>query len=402
MPQNFENVIKVISKFFDPKLASNLKFVKKDKIMEIQSIDDILKLPINAYKFFEESDAKYLEEFLNIHDIGDVAKLKEPKDRENFEEKIKVLKEKYPRVGSALEKAITISSLIVSIKKESEPIEKKHQKLVVVGLDNAGKTAILTKFGGKLGIGALSNLKPTKGLKREVIEDSDLELFIWDMGGQKQYREKYLKNPDQYFLQIDLLIYVIDVQDSARFEETFEYFEKIIDILIKLEEKPYILVFLHKYDPDLAKDPTILLNIEFLKENLKDLFSRINYELEYEIYLTSIYSLISSEPKFSKYLKEVMKGHSLSDPTVKKVDGLGNIIEDTLNVVVKLSESISLQLSAIEHRLAALESGAILAASAGEAVEIQTADNKLPRENVRSNVLTELKDLFAKKKKLDI
>jgi len=402
MPQNFQNVIKVISKFFDPKLVTNLKFVKKDKVVEIQSIDDILKLPLNAYKFFEESDAKYLEEFLNIREIGDVAKLKEPKERENYEEKIKVLKEKYPRVGTALEKAITISSLIVSIKKESEPIEKKKQKLIVVGLDNAGKTAILTKFGGKLGIEALSNLKPTKGLKREIIEDSDLELFIWDMGGQKQYREKYLKNPDQYFLQIDLLIYVIDIQDSARFEESFEYFEKIIDSLIKLEEKPYIIIFLHKYDPDLAKDPTILLNIEFLKENLKDLFSRINYELENEIYLTSIYSLISNEPKFSKYLKEVMKGHSLSDPTVKKVDGLGNIIEDTLNVVVKLSESISLQLSAIEHRLAALESGAILAANAGEAVEIQTADNKLPRENVRSNVLTELKDLFAKKKKLDI
>jgi len=402
MPQDFQSVLKVISKFFDPKLASNLKFVKKDKVMEIQSIDDILKLPLNAYKFFEESDAKYLEEFLNIREIGDVAKLKEPKERENYEEKIKVLKEKYPRVGTALEKAITISSLIVSIKKESEPIEKKKQKLIVVGLDNAGKTAILTKFGGKLGIEALSNLKPTKGLKREIIEDSDLELFIWDMGGQKQYREKYLKNPDQYFLQIDLLIYVIDIQDSARFEESFEYFEKIIDSLIKLEEKPYIIIFLHKYDPDLAKDPTILLNIEFLKENLKDLFSRINYELENEIYLTSIYSLISNEPKFSKYLKEVMKGHSLSDPTVKKVDGLGNIIEDTLNVVVKLSESISLQLSAIEHRLAALESGAILAANAGEAVEIQTADNKLPRENVRSNVLTELKDLFAKKKKLDI
>ena len=122
MPQNFQNVINVISKFFDPKLVTNLKFVKKDKVVDIQSIDDILKLPINAYKFFEETDAKYLEEFLNIREISDIAKLKEPKERANYEEKIKVLKEKYPRVGNALEKAITISSLIVRIKKESEPI----------------------------------------------------------------------------------------------------------------------------------------------------------------------------------------------------------------------------------------------------------------------------------------
>ena len=181
-----------------------------------------------------------------------------------------------------------------------------------------------------------------------------------------------------------------------------EYFEEILDILVKLEENPYILIFIHKFDPDIKTDSAILLNVEFLKDNLKQVFEQIEFEFEFDIYLTSIYSLISTEPTFSKYLKEVMKSSSLSDPTFKKVEGLGNILEETLNAVIRLSESISLQISAIEHRISALEGGAILAANSGEPVEIQTINNRLPSENTRTHVLTELKDLFAKKKKLDI
>ena len=193
---------------------------------------------------------------------------------------------------------------------------KKAQKVVVIGLDNAGKTAILTKFGGRLGITDLANLKPTKGVDRHYIESekSDLDLYIWDMGGQLEYRNKYLENPEQYFLEIDLLIYVIDVQDEDRFPESFEYFEEVLKILALLEENPFILIYIHKVDPDLKHEPEVLLNIELLKDNLNQLLT--HYGFDYEAYLTSIFSLISNEPEFSKYIKEVMKSaDSLTNPT---------------------------------------------------------------------------------------
>ena len=82
-----------------------------------------------------------------------------------------------------------------------------------------------------------------------------------------------------------------------------------------LEESPYILVFLHKYDPDLKNDPKILLNIELIKDNINELIKRKNIEFDLEIYLTSIYSLISREPQFAKYIKNLMSSiHIYSNP----------------------------------------------------------------------------------------
>ena len=400
MTTEFTNVIKALSKFLEPKLVKKLEFSGRGEIIKLESIDDIKNLPLETYNFVGEDEAKYLEEFLEISNIAQAARFRDIKIREKFDEKIKALFKKYPKFEDKLEKAITISSIISSIKSDAISADKEKQKVIVVGLDNAGKTAILTKFGGKLGITGLANLKPTKGVKRKVIESSHLDLFIWDMGGQKQYRSKYLKNPDQYFLQIDLLIYVIDVQDSERFESSFDYFETILDTIVKLDENPYMLIFIHKYDPDLKSDPAILLNVEFLKDNLKELFNHRKIKFDFEIYLTSIFSLISNEPQFSKYLKDIMKSpYGITDPTVKRVEGLGEILEETLNAVIRLSESISLQLSAIEHRLEAIEGGT--AHSMGP-IEAQGSQQIPAKPDVRSRVLDELKDLFDKKKKLSI
>lgn len=407
------SIIKIFAKFIDQKVAKKLK-----------TIDEILDLPISTYKFVDEELSKDLEENFNIINIGAVAKLDKEKPfeklldlekiedptelsekKKELETKIQKLKVNYPTFEKDLKKAITISSIIKSVKKESIEDKKTGQKIIVVGLDNAGKTAILTKFGGRLGIGDLASIKPTKGVARKYIKTSTLDLFIWDFGGQEMLRKKYFKNPEKYFLQIDLLMYVVDVQNSERFDQSFEYFNDILDMLITLEENPYILIFVHKYDPDLRNDPTVLLNVEFLKDNLTELFEGMNYDFDYEIYLTSIYSLISNEPRFSKYIKNVMKAFSVTDPTYKKVEGLGRILEETMNAVIRLSESLSSQLNDLDSRLRAIESGAFQIAQGGLPIEIHTPSEDPVKRGAgaaRSQVLNELKDLFAKKRGLDL
>ncbi|TFG21799.1 MAG: hypothetical protein EU532_14915 [Promethearchaeota archaeon] len=406
------SAIKIFSKFLDPKLAKKLKLV-----------EEILNLPISVYKFVDEEEAKIIEDNFKSMNIGEVAvlnkqdpftsliDLKIPEDdpeistkKQQLETKIQEIKEKNPNFEKNLRKAVTISSIIKSIKKESIEDKKSAQKIIVVGLDNAGKTAILTKFGGKLGITDLASIKPTKGVERKHIKTSTLDLFIWDFGGQETFRKKYFKTPEKYFLQLDLLIYVIDVQDSERFDDSFEYFTNIIDILITLEENPYILVFVHKYDPDLRNDPTILLNVEFLKDYLREFFENGDSNFDYEIYLTSVYSLISNEPRFSRYIKNVMKAYSVTDPTYKKVEGLGKILEETMTAVIRLSESISTQLNDLDSRLTAIESGAFQIAQSGMPIEIHTPSEqpKIGPATARSQVLNELKDLFAKKRGLDL
>ena len=170
-------------------------------------------------------------------------------------------------------------------------------------------------------------------------------------------------------------------------------------------ENPYIIFYKNKFDPDIKSDPKILLNIELLKEKLAVLFQEKNLKYDYEVFLTSIFSLISNEPKFSKYIKDVMKSaQSLTDPTLRKVEGMGKILEDTMNAVIRLSESISLQISEIDHRLRAIESGAFQMAQSGIALEIQNPETAgETRQDVkRANVLDELKDLFQKQKRLEI
>ncbi|MFW9897315.1 MAG: ADP-ribosylation factor-like protein, partial [Candidatus Thorarchaeota archaeon] len=300
---------------------------------------------------------------------------------------------------------ITISALIASVDEEKEGIEVNGQKVLVAGLDEAGKTATLSKFGGRLGISDTIVTQPTRGVVRMKFGSSNLNLFIWDLGGQEEYRERYLSNPEQYFIQLDLLLYVIDVQNPERFDESLEYFDKILDSIIMLEEKPYVLIFIHKFDPDIKGNPKIQLNVELLKDNLNEVIKSKDYEFDIEIYLTSIYSMISREPQFAKYIKNLMSSHySLTDPTVKKVEGLGKTLEETLNAVIRLSESISTQLNDLDSRLRALEAGAFQAAQSGLPLEISNPAQSTARqgENARLNVLNELKDLFSKRRSLDL
>ncbi|MHA1456935.1 MAG: ADP-ribosylation factor-like protein [Promethearchaeota archaeon] len=400
MEVDISRIVSTFSKFLDKNTV---------KISKLKTIEDVLKLPIYSYKFLDKNAAKVLKELLDINDIESASKLdkeypfeslnhigstKDPikaaELQEQLEEKIEELKEKYPDIEKNLKKAIVISSIITKSVDEGNSYGKAAQKVIIIGLDNAGKTAILNKFGGQLGINDLTNLKPTKGVDRRYIktETSDLDLFIWDMGGQEEYRNKYLKNPESYFLQIDLLIYVIDVQDSERYPESFEYFEEILN--------PFVMVYLHKYDPDLKGDQEILLNIELLKDNLNLILTQ--YGFDYEAYLTSIFSLITNEPQFSRYIKDVMRStESLTNPTLKKVDGLGKTLEETMNAVIRLSESLSKQLNNLDSRLRAIESGAFQIAQSGTPISIQT-----PKPgNSRMQVLDELKELFQKKKKLN-
>ena len=412
MPTESSDIITVFSKFLDPKSA---------KINKLHSVDDILKLPIQSYKFVDKEEATIMKQLLEISKISDASKLDkenpfesliklEESDEsieltENLKKKIEELKNKYPTLERTLKKTITISSLIASVNEGKEGIDVKGQKVLVAGLDEAGKTATLSKFGGRLGISETIATHPTRGVVRMKFGTSNLNLFIWDLGGQEEYRERYLNNPEQYFIQLDLLLYVIDVQNPERFDESLEYLDRILDSIIMLEEKPYILIFIHKFDPDIKGDPKIRLNVELLKDNLNDLLKSKDYDFDIEIYLTSIYSMISREPQFAKYIKNLMSSHySLTDPTVKKVEGLGKTLEETLNAVIRLSESISIQFNDLDSRIRALEAGAFQAAQSGLPLEISNPSQSTAKqgENARLNVLNELKDLFVKRKRLDL
>jgi len=151
-----------------------------------------------------------------------------------------------------------------------------------------------------------------------------------------------------------MLLYVIDMQDPARYEESFEYLKNILDIMKLMGENPYILAFMHKSDPDIINEPEFQVNCEYVADKLNFLLNK--YEFEFDIYTTSIFNFFTSEPKFSKFIKETLSDkESLNNPVIRKVEGLGDILERTLNAIAILSNSLSEQINNLKLRIDELE-----------------------------------------------
>jgi hypothetical protein len=76
-----------------------------------------------------------------------------------------------------------------------------------------------------------------------------------------------------------------------------------------------------------------------------------------------------------------------------------------MNAVIRLSESLSKQLSELDNRLRAIESGAFQIAQSGIPIRIANPNQAIgsggPGDS-RSKVLDELKQLFEKKRRLNL
>jgi small GTP-binding protein len=396
--------IDLLTKFLDASQVINIKKLK---------LDDIANLSASSFKFLTDADAALFQELLNISTIRQFADL-DPEEPFSILYEDKATKRKIEHIlqtdleiEEKLQKAVTISCIIKRIQEESESYVSKEQKIVVTGLANAGKTTILRKFGGQIGIKDLAKLTPTKGVQRKEIVTPDMALILWDFGGQEEYRNVYLSNPEKYFLKVDLVIYVIDLQDPKNYEKSITYFKQVLEVFEKLEESPYILIFIHKFDPDIKDDPEVLLNVELVKDMIKIMFQETN-KLEYEIYMSSIYSAIASEPKFSRYLKNTMAQTGVL--TEGKLEGMATVLESTLNGIIRLSESVMAQYNELDSRINALErkvpvdKAALKPPLKTEAIPSQTSSQRSEatiRESrhVKSAILEELNELFDKTKK---
>lgn len=85
-------------------------------------------------------------------------------------------------------------------------------RILLLGLDNAGKTTILKTLSNE----EINNIKPTLGFNIKNISHEGCKLSVWDVGGQKALREYW----ENYFEGTDVLVYVIDSSDTKRIKET--------------------------------------------------------------------------------------------------------------------------------------------------------------------------------------
>lgn len=163
-------------------------------------------------------------------------------------------------------------------------------KIIFSGLDNAGKTSVLTALERKYNFEKeISELKPTIKVNYQSTKFLGNDVKFWDMGGQSQYRELYKAKAEFYFADTDLLVYLIDIQDKPRIPQSLEYLSEIMGFFTDNEMDVPVIVTFHKFDPDLKIDDKLINWVMELKQKIADDFP----DLKILFQQTSIYDIIS-------------------------------------------------------------------------------------------------------------
>ena len=190
-----------------------------------------------------------------------------------------------------------------------DPFSTKRQiKILFTGLDKAGKTSFM--YGVKRKYSEIIKSLPTKGVARseeKIFEEQNSLISVWDLGGQKKYRERYLEQSKMYLYNVDLMYFFIDIQDNERLEEALDLFRNIFSSLIELEEFPPIVVCLNKFDPDIKGSKEIFTSLEIIAEEIK-----INSERFFiKIFQTSIFDHWSLITAYSFGLSQLSPNREL-------------------------------------------------------------------------------------------
>ncbi len=185
----------------------------------------------------------------------------------------------------------------------TNPHQSKEFKLVIAGLDNAGKTSALIALRQKYNFyERVKNLKPT--IKIDYSSFKFLNTYrinLWDMGGQKKFRKIYVTNP-VYFFETDYIYYIIDIQDELKFEDSVEYLHELLDIYRDLNYANEVIICFNKFDPKFKNDEDYLDRAKMIK----NLILLQNSDIKFKFFNTSYYDISSISQAFSYSLNTVL------------------------------------------------------------------------------------------------
>lgn len=97
---------------------------------------------------------------------------------------------------------------------------KTERRIVMLGLDGAGKSTILYK----LKLGEVVHTIPTIGFNVETVDYKKVSMTVWDVGGQKKLRGLWR----HYYEGTHGLIFVVDSMDKDRLASAQEELQHIL------------------------------------------------------------------------------------------------------------------------------------------------------------------------------
>ncbi|MFX1480635.1 MAG: ADP-ribosylation factor-like protein [Promethearchaeota archaeon] len=272
----------------------------------ISELEDILRLKPETLIGVDKvsSDQLISNGIANIGDLADLSLSDLPEIRDIL--------------PSMLQKWVKIAQVIKKTVKEQLT---RHKKLLLIGLDSAGKTSILAVVQDKFSI--IKSLLPTRGVKREKLDFFGYPVISWDLGGQIQYREKlYFNRPELFFTEADLILYVVDSQDPDRFPESANFFREVLNTLVELKENPSLLIVLSKSDQDIRKTLQWQQNVAAIKNKFNKIVDEFD-QFTVDYCDTTVFQRETIMQMFSTALMKVSDTSEIIE----------NILEDFINQV---------------------------------------------------------------------
>lgn len=143
---------------------------------------------------------------------------------------------------------------------------KQECRILMVGLDAAGKTTILYK----LKLGEVVTTIPTIGFNVETVEYKNISFTVWDVGGQDKIRPLWR----HYYQNTQGVIFVVDSNDSDRIDGDKDYEHSAKEELTRMLSEDelrdaILLVYANKQDLPNAmsvKEVTERLGLKKLRE----------------------------------------------------------------------------------------------------------------------------------------
>lgn len=234
---------------------------------------------INTANYFIELNSRRGRGGKELLCVSILAKVKNPEifkgALENFAIKFKKIPDVYkafyieakPEEFGAASKKTLLEQALREFASEINKIKEESTagKILVLGLDQAGKTSLMHRLNNA---SFIEGEKPTLGVNIIKIVLSEIELLVYDCGGQKAYRDSWITT----LSTPNALVFVIDMSDEDinRQKEALEEFWRVMNHFgsQKLDKFP-VLVIGNKVDlvkkPN-EKDLVKFLNLKRLKE----------------------------------------------------------------------------------------------------------------------------------------
>ncbi|KAG7390243.1 hypothetical protein PHYPSEUDO_008381 [Phytophthora pseudosyringae] len=127
--------------------------------------------------------------------------------------------------------------------------KKTQVRILVVGLDNSGKTTLVNHLKPKKS--QAREVVPTIGFQVEEFTKSNLNFTVFDMSGQSRYRSLW----ENYYSDVQAIIYVLDCTDTIRMCVAKDELEQLVQHKELSSKKVPILFFANKMDLPNALTP---------------------------------------------------------------------------------------------------------------------------------------------------